>query len=72
MNQYETVYLKQISDDISFIKKKILELEEDVHEISADLHEVRPEYIEKLKRIEKEPSKRYKNLEEFEKSLKKD
>ena len=72
MGEYENADLKQMSDDISFIKKKMLEMEEDLHEISEDLHEVRPEYIEKLKKIEKEPTKKYKNMEEFEKSLKKD
>ncbi len=72
MGDYENVYLKQISDDLSFIKKKIVELEQNVQEINGDLHEVRPDYIQKLKKIEKEPTKKYGNLEEMEKDLKKD
>ena len=69
MGEYENVYLKQMSEDISFIKKKMLKPEDDIHELSGDLHEVRPKYLEKLKRLEKEPAKRYKSMEEFENKL---
>ena len=44
--------LVQISDDLSFLKKKILSIEQRVEEIDDDLHELRPEYREKLKKIE--------------------
>ncbi len=72
MGESENVYLKQISADLVFIKKKVLEMEENIQTISNDLHDVRSEYVEKLKKMENEPSKKYKNLDEFEKELKRD
>jgi len=39
-------------DDLSFLKEKILKIEMDVSEINDDLHQVRPEYLEKLKKID--------------------
>lgn len=64
--------VKQISDDLTFLKKKVVAIEERIEEIDDDLHAVRPAYLEKLKKLEKEPTKKYKNLEELEKDLKKD
>jgi len=72
MGEYENVYLKQISDDLDFLKKKIMSIEERVEEISDDLHEVRPEYIEKLKKIESGKFHHYKNIKELRKTIEKD
>ena len=72
MGEYENVDLKQMSEDISFIKKKMLEMEEDLHEISDDLHEVRPEYIEKLKKIEAGKFHHYKTVKGLRKAIEKE
>ena len=50
----EVQLLQQIADDIADIKGRMTKLEVTIEEIDMDLHEVKPEYIEKLKRIEKE------------------
>lgn len=48
----ETIFNQRILDDLAFLKEKILRIEMEVSEINDDLHQVRPEYLEKLKRIE--------------------
>lgn len=50
----EVELLKQIANDVATIKNKVAKLELSMDEINADLHEVKPEYIKKLKQIEKE------------------
>lgn len=62
----ETVLLKQIAENIVEIKDRLIFLETSFNEINTDLHRVRPEYIQKLKRIEEEGTI---SLEEFEKKL---
>jgi len=49
----ETI-LKQIAKDVSIVKEKVEDIEAELADIASDLHEVRPEYLERLKRIEKE------------------
>ncbi|VVB91429.1 Uncharacterised protein [uncultured archaeon] len=49
----EIEILQQILSDLSFLKQKIVVIEEEVDAISSDLHEVRPEYVKKLQKIEK-------------------
>lgn len=49
----EMLVNQRIMDDLSFLKEKILKIEMDVSEINDDLHQVRPEYLEKLKKIDK-------------------
>ena len=46
--------LKQMARDLKFLKQKIIVMDEELEDISNGLYEVRPEYIGKLKRIEKE------------------
>lgn len=58
--------LRQISDDVADIKSRITKMEVTIDEIDKDLHEVRPEYIAKLKKIEKEGTV---SEEEFEKEF---
>ncbi len=62
----ETQLLEKIADDISFLKDRIISIEEELNEINSELHEVRPEYTEKLKRIDKG---KFLTREEFEKAL---
>ena len=44
----------KISEDVTDIKERITKIEVTMDEIDMDMHEVRPGYIEKLKKIEKE------------------
>ncbi len=46
--------LRQIAKDIALVKKKVDSIESELNDLSYDLHEIRPEYMEKLDRIEKE------------------
>jgi len=50
----ETVLLKQIAQDILEIKGRMADLEVSFNEINSDLHEIKPEYLQKIKRIESE------------------
>ena len=53
-NMGEEQNLKQLAKDVSFLKEKIIEIQIDVREINNDLHEIKPEYLKKLKKIDKE------------------
>ncbi len=48
----ETVFNHQILNELAFLKEKILKIETEVSEINDDIHQVRPEYLEKLKKID--------------------
>ncbi|MDP2767863.1 MAG: hypothetical protein Q8O41_10535 [Candidatus Methanoperedens sp.] len=37
-----------------FLKKKVIEIEENIEDINIDLHHVKPEYLKKLEAIKKE------------------
>ncbi len=50
----EAELLERIAFDIDFLKKKIVEIEENIEDINIDLHHVKPEYIKKLEAIKKE------------------
>jgi len=50
----EKELLKKISDDLEFLKTKILEIEESLELINSELHPVRKEYLERLDEIIKE------------------
>ena len=62
----EIQLLQQIAGDVAEIRTKMIDLEVTFTEIDADLHEVKPEYIEKLKKIEAEGTL---SQEEFEKKF---
>ncbi|MCZ7382726.1 MAG: hypothetical protein O8C64_14295 [Candidatus Methanoperedens sp.] len=49
----EAVFDRRIIDDLAFLKEKILRIEIEVSEINDDLHQIRPDYLEKLKKIDK-------------------
>jgi hypothetical protein len=50
----EAELLERIASDLEFLKKKVIEIEENVEDINIDLHHVKPEYIKKLEAIKKE------------------
>jgi hypothetical protein len=50
----EAELLARIASDLEFLKKKVVEIEENVEDINIDLHHVKPEYIKKLEAIKKE------------------
>ena len=50
----EEQLLEHVVKELGFMKQKIIIIEQEVREINEDLHEVRPDYLKKLKRIEKE------------------
>lgn len=51
--QTATNILAKIQKDLEFIKSKIIVIDNELEDISNDLHEVRPEYIKKIKRLDK-------------------
>ncbi len=62
----EIEILKNMQDDLSFLKANIVSLKQDVEEISGDIHrEVRPEYLKKLEKIEKQKPIKFRNMKEL-------
>ena len=59
-----------IANDLADVKKRVIGIESELFEISDDLHEVRPEYLEKLEKIQKEKGRTFESKEEFLKFLK--
>lgn len=53
-NMTETELLNKISDDLDFLKTKVLEIEKSLELIDSELHPVREEYFERLDEIKKE------------------
>ena len=45
--------LVKIQKDLEFIKTKLIVIDNEIEDISNDLHEVRPEYIKKIKTLDK-------------------
>ena len=58
--------LQKIAQDVGTVKAKVERIEQDLDELSSDLHQVKPEYIEKLKKID---SGRFVSRGELEKEL---
>jgi prefoldin subunit 5 len=50
----ENELLRKISDDLDFLKKRILEIEESFEQIDSELHPVSEKYLERLNEIKKE------------------
>ena len=48
-----TNILAKIQKDLEFIKSKIIVIDNELEDISNDLHKVRPEYIKKIRRLDK-------------------
>ena len=57
--------LKQIASDLADVKKRIIRIEDELIDLS--LYEVRPEYLKKLKRLEKQKGTPFKNISELRK-----
>lgn len=62
MGEYENVTL-------NMLYQKLEVIEQELKEISEDLHRVKPEFVEKLKKIEKGKFHTFKNVEEMEKHI---
>ena len=45
--------LVKIQKDLEFIKSKLIVIDNEIEDISNDLHKVRPEYIKKIRRLDK-------------------
>lgn len=66
----EIKLLRQMQNDISFMKNKIIIMEEEIDAISGDMHEVRPKYIKRIQEIEKKGKFRsFKSVDELKKAI---
>jgi len=61
----EAVTLERIHEDLEFLKNTVAEIKEDISELRDIGIEVRPEYLEKLKRIRKEKGVPFKDVNEL-------
>lgn len=48
----ETALLNNVLEGINFLKQKVLVIEAELSDIGEDIHELRPEYLEKLHKIQ--------------------
>lgn len=62
----EAQLLKQIAQDVMEIKQRVTRLETTMEEIDIDLHDIKPEYLQKLKKIDEG---KFLSEDEFEKEL---
>jgi hypothetical protein len=62
----ETELLRKISDDLDFLKKKVLKIEERLEIMDMELHIIKEEYFDRLNEIKKEGTI---SEEEFEQKL---
>lgn len=68
-----TKQLNSLKKDMLFLKQKIRVMEEEIDAVSNDIHEVRPEYVEKIKKILAEGKfHTYDNIEELRKDIETD
>jgi len=59
--------LRLIQSDMTFMKQKIISMEEEISEINSDLHrEINPEFLERLETIQKQKGIRFNSMKEFE------
>ena len=66
----ETVtILKQIANDVSDIKKKLVKIEIGMDEFDTELHELRPNYVKKLQKIEKDKHYKFNSINELRKLI---
>ena len=63
------VLLAQIANDLQFIKGELAELKEEVNDIRDREIELRPEYLEKLKKIDSGDFKRFSSIEALRKEI---
>ena len=66
----EAAVMQKISEDLDFLKERIIKIEVNVEEINFDIHnDVKPGYLQKLKRIDEG---KFLTEEEFEKEMAKE
>ncbi len=65
----EAEILKEIRNDLNFLKEKVISMEITINEFESDIHkEPNPEYIKTLDKIEIENIRiHFRNIEEFDK-----
>ena len=68
----ESVLLKQVAEDMAFIKKKVLVIEHELKELDSDFHTVRPSYIKKLEKIKQGKFFRYSSVDSLRKEFEHD
>jgi len=62
----EPEILKKLSEDMGFLKKKLIQVEMAISEIDKDIHrEVNLNYLRKLRIIKKQKGRRFKNMKDF-------
>ena len=54
--------LKQVAEDMIFLKEKLVAIEEDLKEIDSDMHHIKPSYLKKLEKIKKGKFHKYDSL----------
>lgn len=67
----EAAVLKEIMNDLNFLKEKIIRIEIVINEIDSDVHrKLNPKYVKKLEKIEKEDRRiHFKNIGEFDRHI---
>ncbi len=65
----EKLQFERLVKDIKFVKDQIEEIKININEIHDDIHPVRPEYLRKLKRIEKGKFKTYSSVDHLRKEI---
>ena len=65
----DTLMLKQVVDDLVFLKKKVVTIEGELREICEDLHQVKPSYLKKLERIKKGKFYHYASIKDMRKDI---
>ena len=64
--------LKEIARNVDDIKKRLINIELNMKEVDMDMHEIRPEYIQKLKKIEEQEGTRFKDIKELRRIIESD
>lgn len=65
----EGASIEAVTEEISQLKSAVKRIEIELDELSQDLHRLRPDYKDKLKDLDKEPTKEFSTTEELRKSL---
>lgn len=66
------ILLQQIAQDIRLMRQELSELKEEVNDIRDVEVEVRPEYLEKIKKIDSGKFKRFSSVDDLRKQLETD
>lgn len=65
----ETATISQMASDLREVKERVARIEAEIDELSKDLHILRPEYREKLRKLDTEAVKKLNSVEELDKSV---